>query len=62
MIQRDGKYIDSTGRVVLSNSEECIHCNKPSKEGHPAGVVPGVWRCTGCGQWQNELSNHLEDE
>jgi ribosomal protein S27AE len=61
VINREGLYVDSTGRIVLTE-ELCRHCGAPSREMHPAGVVAGKWHCTRCDKTQAEIvSNHLEE-
>lgn len=61
MINRERLYVDSTGRVVLSDNEICHHCGAPSREIHPAGVVPLAWHCTRCDKSQAEPSNQVEE-
>lgn len=40
-------------RQVIAN-EDCGTCGRPSQFEHPAGVVPGRWKCSSCGNWQPE--------
>lgn len=40
--------------TAIAPSEDCRWCKRPSKEGHPAGVLPGRWRCTVCRGWQDD--------
>lgn len=39
---------------AIRPSEDCRWCGKASSEGHPAGVLPGRWRCTDCRGWQDD--------
>lgn len=48
--------------------EDCRWCQKPSREGHPAGVVSRLWFCGGCMEWQQtdeelaaSLSSQIEE-
>ncbi|HEV2036920.1 MAG TPA: hypothetical protein VGU71_22440 [Candidatus Dormibacteraeota bacterium] len=50
-----------SGRLLLIE-EDCIHCGKPSREGHPAGVIRAKWRCTVCRRWQDEDPGNQVEE